>query len=650
MKLKSLLFLCFLTYAFCVNAQIAEDDILFTVDNEAISAEEFVRVYSKNLDLVKDEKQKDVDEYLKLFVNYQLKLKEARRLELDKNPKYVREFGNYKRQLTKNYMAESKVTDALVKEAYDRISYDLKVTHILIKLDEAQRDTTAVYNQISKLRDRAVNEGFDKVRTEIHNGKTIFGEDLGYFSGFKMVYDFETVAYNTPVGEISKPFRTQFGYHILNVQEKRPSRGQVTVAHIMIALRQADSTLDPAVRIKEIDQKLKQGEAFETLAKQFSDDKSSANKGGKLTPFKSGQLSSIVFENKAFSLKDEGQLTEPFKTEYGWHIVKLLKKVPLEPFENMKSELQNRVSRDSRSKIINSALAKDLMQKFSITESVETLNYFKTMVTQDYFKKNWVPAETFEGDKELLSINDESYTAQNFAKHLKGVQRQYFGKAVEIDYLIDKEYKQFLETMILTYHKNNLEKTNKEFADILKEYRDGLLLFDLMEKQIWNKASKDSLGLQNYYNTNKNKYQWNDRAEIIMATSAKKQNIDLVRDAFIAGKTQDDINQEFNTKKELKVIFTKGVKEINDPTLPTNFEVKEGVSKVYNHNDAYHVINVLSIFPAKLKTLEEARGRVINDYQNEIEDNWLKDLRSRFKVEINDAVLTKVKQEIKLKY
>lgn len=649
MKLKSLLCFCLLACALSVNAQVTNNDILFTVDDEAISAEEFVRVYSKNLDLVQDEKQKDVDEYLKLFINYQLKLKEAKRLELDKNPKYIREFNNYKRQLTKNYMSESNVTDALVKEAYDRISYDVNITHILVKFDETERDTTSVYNQISALRDRALNEGFDKVRKEVHNGNTIFGEDLGYFSGFKMVYDFENVAFNTPIGEVSKPFRTQFGYHILRVKDKRASRGQVTVAHIMVANNQTDSTLLPEVRIKEIDQKLKQGESFESLAKQFSDDKSSANNGGKLVPFKSGQLSSTVFEDKAFELQEVDDITEPFKTEYGWHIVKLIKKTPLQPFNEIKSELQNRVKRDGRSKLINASLAKDLMTKFDVKESAEGFAYFKTIITDDYFKKSWAPSEGFENDKELISINEQSYNANRFASHLRSVQRQYFGKNLPIDYVLEKEYKAFLEKSVLDYHKNNLEKTNKEFANILKEYRDGLLLFDLMEKQIWNKASKDSVGLQNFYEANTSKYQWSNRVDVVIATSAKERDIKKVRAAFLDGKSQEDINTEFNTKKELKVIFTNGVKDVTDSKLPKDLEVKEGISKVYFHNNAYHVLNIKAVLPAGQKTLDEARGRVINDYQNQIENNWLEELKSRFNVTVDNAVLNKVKQQISKK-
>ena len=220
-----------------VQSQSNSKDVLFTIDDEPVYASEFIRVYNKNLDLVQDESQKNIDEYLTLFTNYKLKLKEAESLGLQNKTSYKRELDSYKKQLAQNFVTDTTITESLVKEAYDRILNEVKVSHILVRLPEnaSPQDTLVAYNNIMKLRDRAINEGFDKVRKEVHNGQTIFGEDLGYFSAFRMVYPFESAAYNTKVGEISKPFRTRFGYHILKVYDKRKSRGEVTVAHIMVA-------------------------------------------------------------------------------------------------------------------------------------------------------------------------------------------------------------------------------------------------------------------------------------------------------------------------------------------------------------------------------------------------------------------------------
>lgn len=643
--MKRFMAIACLCFAMISHAQIKDGDILFTVDGEPVKASEFVRVYKKNLDLVKDESQKDVDAYLELFVNYQLKVKEARRLGLDENKKYLREFNNYKKQLTKNYMSDNTVTDALVKEAYERTTNDVKASHILVRLDESVKDTVQTYNQIMELRDRVLKEGFETVQKEVHNGKTIFAEDLGYFGGFKMVYPFETAAFNTPVGELSMPFRTRFGYHIVKVHDKRKALGQVTVAHIMTSNQQKDTTIVPKVRINQIYDKLQKGEKFESLAKQFSDDKSTSSKGGALSPFVGGQLGSEAFENVAFSLENPGDISRPFETEYGWHIVKLIRKKGIQPFEEVEAELKNKVKRDSRSKLINSALVKKLKNKYEVVEHKEALDYFVSIVGEDYYKQSWkVPEDLKEGT--LISIGKKDITYKEFGNQLMASQRKYGRQRLSPKMLVEKEYETFLDAKIMKYHEENLEFENEEFAFVLKEYRDGLLLFDLMEKEVWNAAAKDSTGLQDFYNNNSSKYVWKDRVDAVMLSSASKGNIDNIKQQIDQGKSIEDILTDINSEGKSNVLSTSKVFEKGDDVLPSDFEFKKGVSKIYEHNDAFHLIWVKDVLPASTKTLDEARGNVVSDYQNHIEDNWIKGLNERYEVKINNKVLKRVKKQI----
>ena len=380
-KKNLIVFILFL----CLQVVVAQENKhLLTIDGELIFSEEFLKLYNKNLDLVKDESQKDLDNYLELFINYKLKLAEAKRLKLDQDPNYKREFENYKKQLVKNYLSDNKVTEVLVKEAYDRMQYDLKASHILIMNNPEVEDTLVAYNTLLDYRKVLQSSGFDSAKEKFHNGKSILVEDLGYFSAFKMVYDFESMAYNTKPGQVSMPFKTQFGYHVVKIDEKRPSRGTVTAAHIMVSLTQKDSVLNPEERIKEIYKRIEQGENFEDLAKQFSDDKSSSRSGGKIRPFKSGQLSSVIFEDAAFALENEGDITKPVKTEYGWHIIKLIKKEPIKSYEVMRATLEARVKRDSRSKLINSAMVKELSQRYKVTKNTETYSYFMTVLEGAY--------------------------------------------------------------------------------------------------------------------------------------------------------------------------------------------------------------------------------------------------------------------------
>ena len=645
MKTNILISYFLLFFVFITSAQINKYDVLFTVENTPVLASEFIRVYNKNLDLVKDESQKDVDEYLKLFINYKLKLIEARALEFHKKPKYIRELESYKKQLAKNYLTDHKVTNELVEEAYQRISYDIKASHILVKIAEHEKDTVTAYTSILKLRERLLNEGFDSLKKEVHNGKTIFAEDLGYFSGFKMVYDFENVAFNTPVGEVSQPFRTSFGYHVVKVFDKRTSRGEVTAAHIMVSKVQKDSLIKPEVRIQEIYKLIEQGENFESLAKQFSDDKNSSKNGGKLKSFKGGQLSSSEFEEVAFSLKSINDISKPFKTEYGWHIVKLLDKKPTPSFNDTKTELESKVKRDSRSKLINLALLDTLKKKYNIQKTNPELAYFESIINETFFNRSWTIPSNLENDKSFLKIRNKQLAYKDFASFLLNSQKRNLQKQ-PVSNLINEQYNEFLNTNLLAYHEDNLEYENLEFGEILGEYREGLLLFDLMEVKIWNAAKLDTIGLQAFFNKNKANYFWEERIDAVVATSTKEKNIKSVRNMLNNGKSQEEIKTVLNQNDSQNVIFTSDIMTAQHQALPNDFDFKVGVSDVYFYNDAYHVINVKQILPKTEKALEETKGRVINDFQNEVESNWLNKLEDTYKVNVNQDVLAKVKSLI----
>ena len=643
LKFKWVFIVCF---ALNISFSQDKDEVLLTVDGDPIMASEFLRVYNKNLDLVQDENQKDIDAYLKLFTEYQLKLKEAKRLKLHDDSKYKREFLKYKQQLTKNYLSENKVTDALVKEGYERNNIDINASHVLVRLDATSKDTLNAYNQVLKLRERVLNEGFDVVKADMHNGTTIFLEDLGYFSAFKMVYEFETAAYNTPKGDISMPFRTQFGYHVVKINDRRKSRGTMTAAHIMVALNAKDSLLDAEERIHDIHKKIKQGESFESLAKQFSDDKSSAKNGGKLSPFKSGQLSSSTFEDKAFALTSDNDITTPFKTQYGWHIVKRLRLQPVQTFEDQKSIIEAKVKRDSRSKLISKAMVNELKKRYNISYTPEAKTYFKSILTNAFFSRAWASPESLKNDEIIFVVNDKSFSYKDFSDHLTSAQREYMGRSGTFEDIINVEYDKFFEKCILQYREDNLEFENKDFANILKEYRDGLLLFDLMEKEIWNKASKDSAGLEHYYAKHISKYQWKDRVEVIIGSSAKKATANKVLQMMKAGLSEADIKDKLNSNKESNVLFTKGIFNTTDSKLPPDLKIEKGIYKTYKHNDAFHAIYIKNVLPSGNKTLEEAKGNVINDYQTEIETNWIKDLYNRFEVNVNNSVLKAIKTKL----
>ncbi|WP_372755825.1 peptidylprolyl isomerase [Mariniflexile sp.] len=649
MNYKYLFILFFSISIFCGYGQSDNKDILFSVDDEPVYISEFLRVYNKNLDLVQDESQKGVDEYLTLFTNYKLKLKEAKALELQEKESYKRELASYKSQLAKSYMADAKVTDVLIREAYDRVANEVKAAHILVKIpsNASPQDTLKAYNEIIKLRNRALKEGFETVRKEVHNGQTVYGEDLGYFGGFKMVYKFENAAFNTKVGDISQPFRTQFGYHIVNVQDKRASRGERTVAHIMVVEKQNDSLAEkPDVRIQDIYKKLNQGEAFEALAKQFSDDGNSAQNGGKLAPFTAGQINSVEFEDTAFSLKEIGDVSEPFKTAYGWHIMKLLGKKPVESFETMKLELEQKVKKDERSKLIDDALFSNLKAKYKVSDEQPALSYFASIVNDNYFKGTWELPKDFKGNKPLVKIGNQQFTYQDFGNYLLGNQRNTLNK-IDFSILVSNNYTSFLNTSVVQYQEDNLEDENEDYANIVSEYRDGLLLFDLMENTIWNSAKSDSLQIENYYNLHKSKYITPQRVDAIVASSNSQKTLKKVAKLLEKGMALEQIKALINSNDKIDVIFTKDIMDSEHQALPKNFIFKTGVSKIQSHNGAFVIVQVKEVLPETIKTLEEAKGLVISDYQTHKEELWLQELANKYKVVVNEEALKQVKNQIK---
>jgi peptidyl-prolyl cis-trans isomerase SurA len=648
MILKYFQTVLFILLVSIVKGQTASDEVLFTIDNEPVYSSEFIRVYNKNLDLVQDESQKNVDEYLNLFTNYKLKIKEANSLELQKKQSYISELDSYKKQLAKNFMTDTKVTDALVEEAYDRISFEVKANHILVRLDEnaSPQDTLVAYNNIVKIRERTLNEGFEKLMKEVHNGQTLFGEELGYFSGFRMVYAFENAAFNTNVGEISQPFRTRFGYHIVKVYDKRKSRGEVTIAHIMVKTKPQDSISDSAeIRINDIYKKIKQGEDFESLAKQFSEDGSTSNKGGMLAPFSAGQLSAQVFEDAAFGLQQIGEVSKPIKTQYGWHILKLYDKKPVQPFLDLKPELEMKVKRDERSRLIDNALINKLKEHYHVSSEQPALNYFSSILNADYFKHSWVLPADFKGEKPLVSIEDKQLTYQDFGDFLIKNQRSVQGK-LSFNKIVSAQYEAFLGINLTQYQEEHLEEENKDYANIVQEYRDGLLLFDLMETTIWNASRTDSIAIQNYYDEHKSSYMWTERVHAVVASSSIESVLKKVSKLLEKGTDPEDIKTMFNINNQVNVIFTSGLMDAQDQALPSDFEFKKGLSKIYKHNNSFVVVKVKDIYPITQKSLDEAKGNVIADYQAYKESIWIQELKNKYKVSLNQEALNHVKTSI----
>lgn len=488
-----------------------DDNILFKVNDSIVYVDEFNRVYSKNFELIDENNQKDFESYLELFINYKLKLAEAYEMGLHNDPKYKSELNKYVKQLQNTYLTDRETEENLLKEAYERTKYELNVSHILIRIDENNNDTLDVYNKLNSLREPLLNLPFEEFKNRFQKDEDLIIENLGYFSAFKMIYKFENMSYKTQVGEVSRPFQTRFGFHILKVNDKRPSLGEITVGHIMTY----KSKPDAFKRISNILDSINSGISFEYLAKKYSDDKNSSFKGGRLNPFSSGQINSIPFENAAFGLENKNDISKPIETKYGWHIVKLYDKKSVQKFDEIKYQLLNKLKKSSRYSIISESFYDFLLSRYGLDYENSNLDYFVSILDSSYFKGEWSIPEFFDEEKTLIKVSNKRLKYLDFAVFLEDNQRK--SKPTSYVKLVSEQYSRFIKSNILEIYKNNLESENLDFKFIIKEYREGLLLFNLMQDKIWTVRDSDSTKLKVYFEENKNKYSSfeDDRGKVI---------------------------------------------------------------------------------------------------------------------------------------
>ena len=654
MKMKQLFIGLLLSVNLVSFAQNSKKEVLFSIDDKPYYTDEFTRVYKKNIDLVKDESQKDLNQYLELFIGYKLKINKANKLGLQENPKYQAELKSYRSQLAKNYLTDTKVTKELVKEAYDRSLKEVKASHILILVDEnaSPEDTLKAYRQVADIRKKAVaGEDFGKLAEQFSQDPSAKENkgNLGYFTAFRMVYGFESGAFKTEKGKISNPVRTRFGYHLIKVDDVRPNRGEVNVAHILIS-----TPTDPLLKeksrstINDIYKKIQQGESFESLAQQFSEDKSSSGKGGSLGRFASGELSSEIFEDVAFSLTKEKPLSEPFESQFGWHIVKLLDKFPHKTYEEMEAELEGKIAKDDRSRLIVDSMNEKLKKKYPTKRDDKLYAALSKTVTDGFYDGTWtIPTNTKNFDKALFSINGKAISGTSFLEYVNKKQKSSTD-VKPIGKLVDKLYEKFFDEQLNGYYNDDLENQFPEFADVMEEYRDGLLLFDLMEKEIWEKSKTDTLGLENFYKSNQKNYQWKNRMDVLVASSTKSDFVQKAQKLLKQGKSADEIKAKLNTKDAVEIMLNEGIYEEGNDVLPKNVKPTLGVTDPIQKDKYYFVSKVIKVIPAGPKTLEEARGKVINDYQQYLEENWVSDLKKEFTIKVDQQVFEKVKKEIKI--
>ena len=648
---KELHFCILILFMVCCQITAAQKDnaVLLTVNEAPITVKEFKRVYLKNLEIIQDDTQKDVASYLDLYIEYKLKVQEAYRLGLDKKETYQKEFRSYKKQLSKGYLTDVAVTDALLKEAYKRTVEERNARHILVqvKAGAAPADTLKAYAKIIEAREKVLaGSDFKQIAKQYSDDPSAKsnGGELGWFKAFGMVYPFESAAYQTQIGSVSQPFRTQFGYHIVQPTAKRTAKGRVKVAHIMVALKQKDTTIDPEKRIQEINTLLNQGTAFDQLAKQYSDDKRSGPNGGVLLPFAQGQLTSTVFEDQAFALA-EGETSQPFKTNFGWHIMRVLSKIPVGDLRAERVKLEDRLRKDSRAKVIADSLSYKLRRKYTIATNDPVTTFFTNTIPDAIKDQQWkLDTLNPELNKVALTVKDTTFSYKEVGQYLEQQQHQYSIYASKAEF-VKKTITKFEDNRIKAYHETHLEEVDEDFAIVLNEYREGLLLFDLTETTIWNNAKSDTFGLQDYFDANATTYQWQERISYTVGRSSDARYANQARAMIADGKSIAAVESALNTKEEIHILFSNKTEPIATTQLPQEVKRQPGLSPVISDQD-HAFYQITALLAKKPKSFDEARGQVISDYQTTIERDWIAGLKKQARIKIQKKTLSKLQKSL----
>ncbi len=636
-----------------------QESVLMTIGDKPVYASEFTRILNKNKNNLSGQKT-SVQESLDMFVNFKLKVREAESQGLDTTASFKKELASNREQLSKPYLMDQEVTDELVKEAYERSKWEVRASHILVgvKPDAPAGDTLLAYRKALAVRDRLIKgEKFEDVAKEVSDdiSAATNGGDIGYMPVLQVVYPFETAIFTMKIGELSMPVRTQFGYHIIRVTDKKPARGKIHIATIWKSFNYTMTDEEKAKAKEEIQNiylQLKSGADFNDLARKYSDDRTMAVRGD--AGFWMGpNQKEPSFDQAAYGLKNPGDITEPVETTLGWFIIRLLDKKNPDTWDEAKSFLSNQISRDTRSQKSEQVVVEKLKKEYNFKLNTPNLEEFYRLVNPSIFDGKWDANPALQKTGVLFTLGDITVLQNEFAKHLVLTFKK--GTVRTIAEFVDEKFNDFAKTRILEYEKTQLDRKYPEFRDLYHEFRDGNLLFEITDKMVWSKASKDTAGLLAFYNANQAKYMWPQRLDGVVIFAKGENNLMKMVEEYRStlqkkckegcdGVTVQNILGEIterysgNSFEIEDKLFAKG-----DNWMVDQIKWKQGASDIINEQDTKVFIWTNSLIEPRVKNLDDIRGQVTADYQDNLEKEWIRLLREKYPVKINQDVLSKIK-------
>jgi peptidyl-prolyl cis-trans isomerase SurA len=638
---KLFLMLMSITTIIVVNGQT-----LFKYGSKTVTQAEFLNNFNKNANNLKGDRSAALKENLDLYIRYKLKVQAAYDLQYDTLPNQKDDLQSFKKQIEGKYLTEDKTMKLLIDEAHERMQKDIRVSHILILVPKNAQpaDTVAALKKINEAYAKLKSgQDFALVAKEFSQDPTVKDNngDLGYITAFSLSYTMENVAYKTPQGKFSAPFKSKIGYHIFKNVAERKALGKMKAAQILLPFIPNSTENEIAAvgkKANELYEQLQKGENFENLARAHSGDRMSAEAGGLMQEFSVGKYEA-VFENTFAELKD-GAYCKPFKSSFGWHILKRVGNTVVNPVRD--DETNNQILA-----LINSDSRKEKAKEVFINNIIKTTNYKESSLNKEKLFNTTI--QKINGDEVIDKSITENTVLHTYPK-LKVTVGNFWQFAKDAKNLPQYNnlapkalLQEYVKATAFEYYKDHLDEYNADYKNQMNEFKDGNLLFEAMERNVWNKSSQDSAGLANYYTVHKAKYIWDKSADAVIFSAIDKKTADSLRGLIIKNpKKWNEITMGFQNSANVD----SGRFELGNIPVADRTAFSNGLTTVAfsPNNDGNMVFaHIFKLYEAGAqRNFDDAKGLVINDYQVKLEDDWIAALRKKYPVKIDDKVWQKL--------
>lgn len=629
----------------CVTSLFAQDDaVIMNINGKDITKSEFEYIYNKNNKQQID--VKSIDEYIPLFVNYKLKVDAAEKAGIDTTAAFIKELNGYRQELAKPYLTDIETEERLLQEAYDFYCKNVEISHILISVgqypDEKQREAARAKAQ--GIADMAhAGQDFENL-AQLYSedpGSKNNGGYLGYIRGGRLIYPFEKVAFTMQPGEISQPVETRFGFHIIKVHNTRRDRGERLCAHIFLAIEQNatdDVVAQKKAEAEAIYNDLMAGADFVTMAREKSQDQSNAMNGGELPWISSGDLLAEL-DSVAFSLS-KGEIAAPVRTKFGYHIVRLIDSRDVKSFDMMRGELTQRLARDERGSMGRNTLIEKL--KLQYNYKLDEVMLATVVATCGTTPDSAFIANLEQQDAVFATFADKNITAKDVAQAIKTRRFAPDAKAVNV---VENEIERQASKALLDIEMSNLEIKYPEYGNLINEYRDGMLLFEISNREVWEKAGTDTKGLEKHFKKNKKQFAWErprfkgfvvSCANDSVANEVKK----IIKKGKDLGETLVAVETTFNNDSVTNVSIDYALYAEGDNKYVDEM-IFEGAQAQRDEK-----LPVVFVSGKKLKSPQsyvDVRGQVTASYQEYLEKQWIEQLNKEAKVVKYEDVLKTIK-------